>query len=259
MAKVDVYSISGIKKGTMDLPKEMSGKVNTYLLAQAIRIYEDRFHLGLAKSKTRAEVAISTRKIYRQKGTGGARHGPRSAPIFVGGGVAHGPKGIKRVLTLPKKLRKSALNTALNLKVENGYLIVVDELASLSKTKVAYALIEKIIETLKDGKKNLKFTFVLTKENKSANLALRNIKNVEVTTFMNLNAYQVYFGGVIVFDKDALLSIGKSKDKLTKAETEEKTLKIQKKALKSKANFSKTKPKRETSRKRAVKKTNRLL
>lgn len=239
MAKVDVYSISGIKKGSMDLPKEMSGKVNTYLLAQAIHIYEDRFHLGLAKSKTRAEVAISTRKIYRQKGTGGARHGPRSAPIFVGGGVAHGPKGIKRVLTLPKKLRKSALNTALNLKVKHGYLMVVDELATLTRTKAAYALIEKIIETLKDGKKNLKFTFVLTKENKSANLALRNIKNVEVTSFMNLNAYQVYFGGVIVFDKDALLSIGKSKDKLAKAE---------------KVNVSKTKPKRETSRKRAVKK-----
>jgi len=105
MTKVNLYKLSGATEKT-EFPKKYQGNIEPSLLAQAVRVYEDRMHPGLSKVKTRSEVAKSTRKIYKQTGTGGARHGAKSAPIFVGGGVAHGPKGVKRLLSLSKKLVK---------------------------------------------------------------------------------------------------------------------------------------------------------
>lgn len=197
MVKVDLYSAKGNKKGSFNLPGGFSEKANMKLLAQAVRVYEDRLHPGLSKVKTRGEIALSTRKIYRQKGTGGARHGAKSAPIFVGGGVAHGPKGIKRELHLPSKMRQKALRVALGIKIKGGNLAVVDLLSSLKKTKEVKDLLEKI----KDGK-NSKFTFVLSYENKDKILILRNIEDMKVIGFSNLNAYQVFNGGLILMDKE---------------------------------------------------------
>jgi large subunit ribosomal protein L4 len=108
MLKVDLYSFEGKKKENATLPKEYDVKPNLILLSQAIHVFESREHLGLARTKTRSEVAISTKKIYRQKGTGGARHGAKSAPIFVGGGTAHGPKGVKRILRLSESQKLSS-------------------------------------------------------------------------------------------------------------------------------------------------------
>src|SRR3990167_4620035 len=97
MPKADTYSSKGTKQEGVNLPKALFGeKQNDKLLAQAIHVYRDRQHLGNSKVKTRGEVTATTRKWYRQKGTGRARHGAVSAPLFVGGGVAHGPKGINR-------------------------------------------------------------------------------------------------------------------------------------------------------------------
>ena len=98
MSKVNAFSAKGIKQAEVSLPKQFAEKENLSLLSQAIHIYRDRAHIGLAKTKTRGEVARTTKKWYRQKGTGGARHGARSAPIFVGGGTAHGPKLARREL-----------------------------------------------------------------------------------------------------------------------------------------------------------------
>ena len=109
--------------------------INKILLTQAIRVYTARRHPGLSKVKTRGEVIASTRKIYRQKGTGQARHGAISAPIFVGGGVAHGPKGVKRQLSLPKKMRRKALSIALSVKAKEGNLLVVEGISKLKKNK----------------------------------------------------------------------------------------------------------------------------
>jgi large subunit ribosomal protein L4 len=211
MVKVDLYTAKGIKKGNFNLPGGFSEKANMKLLAQAIRVYEDRLHPGLSKVKTRGEIALSTRKIYRQKGTGGARHGAKSAPIFVGGGVAHGPKGIKRELSLPSKMRRKALRVALGIKIKGGNLAVVDLLSSLKKTKEAKDLLEKI----RDGK-NLKFTFVLSAENKDKILILRNIENIKVIGFSNLNAYQVFNGGLILMDKEIFAVSKKKTDGTTK-------------------------------------------
>ena len=103
--KIQIYSSKGNKTGTMDFPKEYLVDANMNLIAQALHVYEDRGHKGTSKVKTRSQVNASRAKIYKQKGTGGARHGDKKAPIFVGGGIAHGPHGVKRELTLPKKLK----------------------------------------------------------------------------------------------------------------------------------------------------------
>ena len=155
-------------------------------------------HPGLNKTKTRGEVRISTRKIYRQKGTGFARHGAKSAPIFVGGGIAHGPTGIKRILTLSSKMRKKSLAIALASKLESGDIIAVDSLKSFKKTKEVAKFIDKISKKLK--KVNRITTFVVD-QNPKDYFFLKNIKNATIKSFKDLNAYDVYYGGLILFDK----------------------------------------------------------
>lgn len=185
------------------MPKIMQEKENLVLLAQAIRVYEAKSHPALSKTKSRGEVALSKRKIWRQKGTGRARHGARSAPIFVGGGKAHGPKGVKRKLVLPKKMRQKALKVALTLKAKDNELMFLDGISLLKKTKDAAALLDKIAGKEK-FKKTKRYTLALSEKNSNAKLALRNLKNVDVVRFSDLNAYTVYFGGVLVIDKEAL-------------------------------------------------------
>ena len=116
MFKVDLYNIKGEKEGKVTLPKEIfETKINKPLLSQAVRVYLANQRDARARAKTRAQVKGSNRKIYRQKGTGGARHGDNKAPIFVGGGKAHPPKGINRRLSLPKKMKQLALKSALSI------------------------------------------------------------------------------------------------------------------------------------------------
>ncbi|HJX45777.1 MAG TPA: 50S ribosomal protein L4 [Patescibacteria group bacterium] len=199
MNKIEVYTIDANKKADISTPSNFKEKVNLSLLSQAIRVYGDRKHPGLNKTKTRAEVRISTRKIYRQKGTGFARHGAKSAPIFVGGGIAHGPTGLKRILTLSSKMRKKALAMALTLKLESGDIIAVDSLKSFKKTKEVAKFIDKISKKLK--KVNKITTFVVD-QNPKDHFFLKNIKNATIKSFKNLNAYDVFYGGLILLDKD---------------------------------------------------------
>ena len=198
MNKIDVYSIDASKKGDILTPANFKEKLNLELLSQAIRVYGDRKHPGLNKTKTRGEVRISTRKIYRQKGTGFARHGAKSAPIFVGGGIAHGPTVIKRILTLSSKMRKKALAMALTAKLEDGDIIAVDSLKFFKKTKEVAKFIDKISKKLK--KVNKITTFVVD-QNPRDHFFLKNIKNASIKSFKNLNAYDVYYGGLILLDK----------------------------------------------------------
>jgi len=207
MLKIDTYSPKGTKLTPTTLPKEYEAKENLPLLAQALRVYEDRGHFGLAKAKTRAEVNRTTKKWYRQKGTGGARHGAKSAQIFVGGGVAHGPRPVKRELTLPKKMARQAFSVALNNRVKEGKVWGVKGLEALKKTKDIKGLVEKI------GKKQ-KFTVALSEKNLPARRYLRNLKNADILPFRSLNAYKVYFAGILVLDKDVF-----EKEKVVKKET----------------------------------------
>lgn len=199
MSKASLYSAKGTRVGQITLPKNFSEKENLKLLAQAIRVYEDRKHPGLSKVKTRGEVSLTTRKAYRQKGTGLARHGARSAPIFVGGGIAHGPKGKKRELSLPKKMKKKALDIALSLKAKDGRVVSVKNLSSLKKTKEAQNLVEKILKKEKNGRR---ITFVLKDKNGGQTLALRNLEGIKIISFEKLDAYSAYFSSLLIFDEE---------------------------------------------------------
>ncbi len=199
MLKINNYSAKGTKLEDFSLPKEFGEKVNLILLAQAIRVYEERAHPGLAKAKTRAEVDRTKKKLYRQKGTGGARHGARSAPIFVGGGKAHGPRPVKRELILPEKMKRKALKTAISFKLENKEIIAVDGLSKIAKTKEIQSFIKKME---KEFPKINKFSFVLSEANSNIKKALQNIKNVDILAYRDLNAYTVLYGGMLILDKE---------------------------------------------------------
>lgn len=136
--KVSVLNIKGEEVDTIELPADIfEAKVNVGLMHQAYVRQHANARLGTHSAKSRGDVRLSTRKIYRQKGTGRARHGSRKAPIFVGGGVAHGPQPRDYSLKMPRKMRQAALRSALTVKAQEGDLVVVDAL-SLQEAKTRH-------------------------------------------------------------------------------------------------------------------------
>jgi len=133
MSKIDLLAINGQKVGSLDLPKEIfEVKINEPLMAQAVRVHLANQRRAKPKVKNRSEIRGSRRKIWRQKGTGRARHGDRYAPIFVGGGRAHGPTGQENhQLKLTKKMKRRALFAALSLKLKQGEVVAVKDLAKI--------------------------------------------------------------------------------------------------------------------------------
>lgn len=218
MIKADAYSLKGTKLKPVSLPKDFEEKPNDGLLAQAIRVYEHSSHGGLAKTKTRAEVIRTKKKWYKQKGTGGARHGSRSAGIFVGGGVIHGPRPVSRKLSLSKKMKRKSLNIALGMRAKEGKILVIEGFGKIAKTSEAARLVGK----LSSGKKAL---FVLSEQNRFAGKFLKNIKNVSVVQYEKLNAKDVFLGGVLLFDSQIF---GKARP------TETKKVELKKKPAKAK-------------------------
>jgi len=200
--KVDLYNDKGIKKAeSFALPKGIAEEGDIRLLAQALHVYRSRRHFGLSKTKTRSEIDLTKKKVYRQKGTGNARHGAKSAPIFVGGSKAHGPKGLKRKLTITKNMGKKALKVSMSMKAKEERLVLVENMDKVDKTKTASLLLSKISEKVPFSKNGQRFTVVLSKDNYKNEKAFRNIQNTKIARFNELNAYDVYFGGIVVLDK----------------------------------------------------------
>lgn len=192
--KTDVFDITGKKIGKVDLPKEIFGaKVNPTLMAQAVRVYLSNQRKAYPKTKTRGEVSLTKAKWYRQKGTGRARHGARSAPIFVGGGVAHGPTGTQNwEKDLPKKARQQALASALSSKFRQNEVMVIDGLEKIKgKTKELVSVLEKLA-------KNQKVLLVLPKMFENVVRAGRNIPCLRINQTLSLNTYEVLEGGKIL-------------------------------------------------------------
>jgi len=200
MPKVDVYTLSGTKSGQIELPKEIfAAKINESLMAQAVRVYLGNQRKALAKTKRRGEIALTTAKWFRQKGTGRARHGARSAPIFVGGGVAHGPSGEQNYhLKMPKKMKKQALFSALSSKFKNNEVMVIKDLAKIEpKTKKMKTVLEKLV-------KDDKATLVLSEKLENVFRAARNLKGLKLRQTNQLNVYEILNGGHLLFMKEAI-------------------------------------------------------
>jgi large subunit ribosomal protein L4 len=174
-------------------------KDNPALLAQAIRVYLSNLRQGTSKVKTRSQVSRTKSKWYRQKGTGNARHGSKNAPIFVGGGVAHGPKGIENwSKNLNSKMKAQALRVALRLQADN--IFVTDNLNGLKgKTAEADALLNKMLGSVDK-------TLIVLGDN--AELIRRSVNNIEQVLTINakeLNALHVSLAAHIILTKEALL------------------------------------------------------
>ena len=199
---VSMFDSKGAKAGTVSLPKEIFGvKINKPLMAQAVRIFLANQRKGTHSTKTRGEVNLSTRKIYRQKGTGRARHGAASAPIFVKGGVAFGPKPRDYSLKFPQKMKKAALYSALSQKAKDGEIMVVSGLSKVEpKTKVMGQLFKK----LGDGRKSLLITSADPKDLENLYRAGRNLKNLEMSQARLLNTYDVLKHKNLIFMKESL-------------------------------------------------------
>lgn len=194
---VPVYSLAGRAAGTMTLPKEIFGReVNKTLLAQALRVYLTNQKTLPGSTKTRGEVRGSTAKIYRQKGTGRARHGAIRAPIFVGGGIVFGPTPRKIRLDLPKKMKKAALHDALSVKMGDRKVLGISGLEKATgKTKEFASLMKKL--SVKNG-------LVITAEKQdNAVRGVRNIPGMDVLPVSLINAYEVLRHQILLISKEA--------------------------------------------------------
>lgn len=202
--KITVLGIDGKEAGTMALPEAIFGaKVNKTLMAQAVRVYLANQRQGNAVTKTRGEVDGSTRKIYRQKGTGRARHGGVRAPIFVKGGVAHGPKLRDYGLSFPTKMKRAALFSALTTQLQNGNIVIVAGLEKAGpKTKTMAVALTKVA-----GPKALVVMPGLVKEVYAAG---RNIKGVSLTSAQELSTYAVLGAKKLVVMKEAIETLEKT-------------------------------------------------
>jgi large subunit ribosomal protein L4 len=130
MPEVALYDRQGEKVGQIELRDEVFGAaVNHDQIHQAVVAVERAMNQDSARTKGRADVRMTGGKWYRQKGTGRARHGAQSAPLFVGGGVAHGPREPRRKPTLTKKMRRNALHAALSAKMHDNAVMIVDEIS----------------------------------------------------------------------------------------------------------------------------------
>lgn len=178
------------------LPKEIfKVEVKPTLLAQSVRVYLANQRQGNQSTKTRTEVHGTTKKVYRQKGTGGARHGDRKAPIYVGGGIAFGPKPRDFSLSFSKKARRLALLGALSQALKSKKLHVVSGLTKASgKTRDAAKFLtdfkgKSVLIVTNGFQENIVFGF-------------RNLKNVTVLPYVQLNAYEVLKAQEIFLSED---------------------------------------------------------
>ena len=203
----EVFDLSGKVVESMSLPFEVFGaKVNKVLLAQAVRIYLANQRTRTSATKTRGEVAGSTRKIYRQKGTGRARHGGIRAPIFVKGGTAHGPKSRDLSLSMPQKMRKVALSSALSARLGEGDIKVISGLIDLKpKTKI---IAETLLSILGDTKRE-NILIVTSSDLENVSRAMRNLKGISYTAAVRLNPYEVVSSRKIILMKEAVEALSK--------------------------------------------------
>lgn len=198
---VKKYEVDGTESGVVSLnEKLLAFKPNKALLTQYIRVYLANQREGNASAKTRAEVAGTTKKVYKQKGTGGARHGSRKAPIYKGGGVVGGPKPAEYRLQLSKKQRQGTLLSAIAFQVQQGSVAVVEsDIVKLPpKTKTITALLKKM------EKSDSHVLFVLP-DAKAFGLikSVRNIEGVSVTHMGSLNAHELLHAKNILVVADA--------------------------------------------------------
>jgi large subunit ribosomal protein L4 len=225
---VQVYDIEGKEQELVKLPKKIFDiTASANLVAQYIRVYLANQKQGTQSTKTRGEVKGSTRKIYRQKGTGRARHGDIKAPIFVGGGIAHGPKPRDLSLKINKKQKRNILLYVISQRFREGDIYFVDGLLKIKpKTQELISILKNLkldkekstrstppplAGSLRVGNErrltssNVSILLIYPKEgSNNLVLAARNIDCIELNEVGSINAYQILKSQKIIFTKETL-------------------------------------------------------
>jgi large subunit ribosomal protein L4 len=186
MLEVPVYNTSGEKIDTLQVdPAWLGDEVNSSLLKQAIVTYHANRRQGTVMTRGRSQVEGSTRKLYRQKGTGNARRGQIRTNVMRGGGVAFGkmPRDYRK--RMPKKMRRAALNSALLAKIQGQSLLVLDELVmDAPRTKTLWQMLDKL-----DVHRSC--LLVLNERDRNVYLSSRNLQDLTVRVAEELNAFDV--------------------------------------------------------------------
>ena len=198
--QVDVLNIKGEKTGrTLELPDDIFGaEPNDHVIYLAVKQYQAAQRQGTHKVKTRAEVQGASRKLHRQKGTGGARKGNIRNPLYKGGGTIFGPKPHGYDIKLNKKVKDLAKVSALSHKAKDNAIFVVEDI-NLEKPKT-----KTVVDVLKNinaaGKKAL---VVLPDYNDNLYLSLRNLTSVESTLLTDINTYDIVNADVVILTENA--------------------------------------------------------
>ena len=193
--KLDVIKLDGAAAGSIDLGDDIFGlEPRVDILHRVVRWQRNNAQAGTHKVKTRRETSYSTKKIYRQKGTGGARHGDRNAPIFRGGGIYKGPTPRSHGHDLPKKVRLMGLKHALSSKVKDGSLVIIDEAQSDGKTGALAKML-----------KNLGWKRALIIDGAAVDIgfakAASNIEGLDILPTMGANVYDILKRDTLVLTK----------------------------------------------------------
>ncbi len=203
---IDVFDTKGKVVRSVDLPKEIFGvSINNQLLAQAVRVYLANQRKGTVSTKDRGEVHGSTRKIYRQKGTGRARHGSKKAPIFVHGGIVFGPKPRDFSLKMSKKMKRLASFSALSAKQKAHEIKAVKGLDDLEpKTRLMVDVLNNLGINEKDKNILLVSSGGKAKELENIYRASRNIEGVRIINAEMLNVYDALNNKLILLMESAI-------------------------------------------------------
>lgn len=199
--QVDVLNIQGQKTGrSVELPEDIFGVVpNDHVIYLAVKQYLAAGRAGTHKVKTRAEVKGSSRKLHKQKGTGGARKGNIRNPLYKGGGTVFGPKPHKYDLKLNRKEKDLAKVSALSYKAKDAAIIVVEDIDfTTPKTKQAV----EILKSLNVADK--KTIIILPEYNDTLYLSTRNVPNVTTTLLADVNTYEIMNADTLVFTENAV-------------------------------------------------------
>ncbi len=193
--KLNVIKLDGGKAGSVELTDDILGlDPRADILQRVVRWQRNNAQAGTHKVKTRSETSYSKKKIYRQKGTGGARHGDRNAPIFRKGGIYKGPTPRSHGHDLPKKVRQLGLKHALSAKAKEGSLVILDAAATDGKTSA-------LAKQVKDL--GWKRTLVIdgADVNEQFATAARNIEGLDILPTMGANVYDILKRDTLVITK----------------------------------------------------------
>ena len=198
---IDVYSATGTKKGTRELPEYLfGGRINIDLMHQVVVLQQSNRRAAIAHVKTRAEVTGSTKKAYDQKHTGRARRGSVRSPLLRGGGKAFGPRNDANFIKdMPRAMRRSALISCLSLQAKKGAIIGLEDYPETIKTKTFHSLLQKLPVDI--GRRLL---FVVPARHESLWKSSRNIPRVKVIQAGYLNPEDILLARSIIFVGNSL-------------------------------------------------------